>query len=78
MKYLRQYHGMPTNSLASEWAHIKADTPQDAALKGLTIDKIGKADMVYAYVAIDKPENRHKTGMPIAVHRFDLKIDRPQ
>ena len=56
--------------------HLKADTPQDAAMAGFTIDKIGNSDMVYAYIAEDIPSNRHKNGMPLVVHRFDLKIER--
>jgi len=76
MKYLRQYHGQPDNGLSSEWAHIKADNPRDASVKGLSIKKIGKAKMIYAYVAIDTQENKHDNGMPIAVHRFDLMIQR--
>jgi len=74
MKYLRQYHGQPDNGMASEWAHIKADTPQDASVKGLTIKKIGAAKIIYAYVAVDTPGNKHENGMPIALHRFDLRI----
>ena len=74
MRYLRQYAEKPDAPLAPDWVFIVAPTPQTAALSGVTFKMIRGVDMVYAYIAPDTPDNRHKNGMPIFVHRFDLQI----
>ena len=72
-KYLRQYAIDPEKPLNKAWAHIKAKKPTDAAITGMDVSLLG-IGTVYAYIAENKPNNRHSNGIPICVHRFELKI----
>ena len=73
MRYLRQYAIDGDKDLSRAWGHVKAKTPTDAAVVGMDPALLG-IGTVYAYVAENRPTNKHKTGMPICVHRFELKI----
>lgn len=74
MRYLRQYAIDGEKDLSPVWAHIKAPTPMDAAVKGIDHSLLG-CGTVYAYIAPDEPSNLHANGMPIFVRRYELKID---
>lgn len=73
MKYLRQIHPAAPTSTIGNWYHVKADSPRDAALAGLDLDKLGQRTAVIM-VAPDTKRNRWPNGRPIMVHQISIEI----
>lgn len=72
MKYLRQIHSSSPTSTAGAWFHVKADSPIEAATKGLEADKLPETFTIM--LADVTKRNRWPNGRPQKVTEYTIKF----
>ena len=72
-KFLRQIAARENEPMGTRWARIKAESPQEAALKKLDLKKIGTGT-VYIRIGPDEPDRKWPNGLPMWIHQYEVDI----